>query len=119
MAHNECNKAEILMPEKGPKVFLDYDQAALDAAYDQAAYAPNREQLVKRRIREGAYRESSSLVQKPRNRLSGISAPVRWRLEFFGPWSGSGFWNHEPNRGRRPRWLTPVSTERHHCLIVL
>src|SRR6185295_153297 len=40
------------MPEKGPPVFLDYDQAALDAAYDQAAYAPNREQLIKRRIRD-------------------------------------------------------------------
>jgi arylformamidase len=38
------------MLEKGPPVFLDYDQAALDAAYDQAAYAPNREQLIKRRI---------------------------------------------------------------------
>jgi arylformamidase len=38
------------MPEKGPPIFLDYDQAALDAAYDQAAYAPNREQLIKRRI---------------------------------------------------------------------
>jgi hypothetical protein len=31
------------MPEKGRPVFLAYDQAALDAAYDQAAYAPNRE----------------------------------------------------------------------------
>jgi len=50
MAHNERNKVE--MREKGPKVFLDYDQAALDAAYDQAAYAPNREQLIKRRIRD-------------------------------------------------------------------
>jgi arylformamidase len=40
------------MPEKGPPVFLDYDQAALDAAYDQAAYAPNREQLIRRRIRD-------------------------------------------------------------------
>jgi arylformamidase len=38
------------MPEKDPPVFLDYDQATLDAAYDQAAYAPNREQLIKRRI---------------------------------------------------------------------
>jgi arylformamidase len=38
------------MPRKGPPVFLDYDQAALDAAYDQAAYAANREQLIKRRI---------------------------------------------------------------------
>ena len=40
------------MPEKGPPIYLDYDQAALDAAYDQAAYAPNREQLIKRRIRD-------------------------------------------------------------------
>jgi arylformamidase len=40
------------MHEKGPLVYLDYDQAALDAAYDQAAYAPNREQLIKRRIRD-------------------------------------------------------------------
>ena len=40
------------MPEKASPVFLDYDQAALDAAYDQAAYAPNREQLIKRRIRD-------------------------------------------------------------------
>jgi arylformamidase len=40
------------MPEKRPPIFLDYDQAALDAAYDQAAYAPNREQLIKRRIRD-------------------------------------------------------------------
>jgi len=42
------------MPEKGPPVFLDYDQAALDAAYDQAAYAPSRDQLVERRISESA-----------------------------------------------------------------
>ena len=30
------------------KVFLDYDQQALDAAYDQAAYAPNRDQVLAR-----------------------------------------------------------------------
>jgi arylformamidase len=40
------------MPERGPPVFLDYDQAELDAAYDQAAYALNREQLIKRRVRD-------------------------------------------------------------------
>jgi arylformamidase len=40
------------MRERGPAVFLDYDQAALDAAYDQAAYAANREQLIRRRIRD-------------------------------------------------------------------
>src|SRR5215470_19439808 len=38
--------------QKGSAGILDYDQAALDAAYDQAAYAPNREQLIKRRIRD-------------------------------------------------------------------
>jgi arylformamidase len=42
------------MAEKGPAVFLDYDQAALDAAYYQAAYAPNREQLIERRISDSA-----------------------------------------------------------------
>ena len=40
------------MPENGSAIFLDYDQAALDAAYDQAAYAPNREQLIRRRNRD-------------------------------------------------------------------
>ena len=33
---------------QGPKVFLDYDQAELDAAYNQAAYAPNEDQVVAR-----------------------------------------------------------------------
>jgi arylformamidase len=33
-----------------PKVFLDYDQAALDAAYDQNVYAPNREQIHSRNL---------------------------------------------------------------------
>lgn len=37
------------MANRAPLVFLDYDQQALDAAYDQAAYAPNREQLIRRR----------------------------------------------------------------------
>jgi arylformamidase len=32
----------------GARVFLDYDQEALDAAYDQAAYEPNIEQMRKR-----------------------------------------------------------------------
>jgi arylformamidase len=47
------------MPEKGPPVFLDYDQAALDTAYDQAAYARNREQLIKRRIRTANWRANA------------------------------------------------------------
>jgi arylformamidase len=32
-----------------PPVFRDYDQKALDDAYDQAVYAPNRDQLLARR----------------------------------------------------------------------
>ncbi|MEQ1946201.1 MAG: alpha/beta hydrolase [Bryobacteraceae bacterium] len=34
--------------EHGPKVFLDYDQVELDAAYDQAAYATNNAQVGER-----------------------------------------------------------------------
>ena len=33
---------------KGPRVWLDMDQAELDAAYDQRVYAPNLAQLIKR-----------------------------------------------------------------------
>src|SRR5579883_293216 len=42
--------AEAMAPARngGPKVFLHYDQAALDAAYDQNAYAANRQQLLDR-----------------------------------------------------------------------
>src|SRR6266700_2035302 len=32
-------------PETGPRVFLNYTQAELDAAYDQAVYQPNIQQL--------------------------------------------------------------------------
>jgi arylformamidase len=42
------------MRGNGPAVFLDYDQTALDAAYDQAVYAPNREQLIRRRASDSA-----------------------------------------------------------------
>jgi arylformamidase len=34
--------------EKGPRVFLDYDQVELDAAYDQSVYAPLRGQIIER-----------------------------------------------------------------------
>jgi len=37
-----------LAPSAGPRVFLDYDQKALDDAYDQAVYAPNRDQVLAR-----------------------------------------------------------------------
>jgi arylformamidase len=34
---------------KGPRVWLDMDQKELDDAYDQSVYAPNRDQMNKRR----------------------------------------------------------------------
>lgn len=34
--------------EKGPRVFLDYDQVELDAAYTQIVYAPNAPQIIRR-----------------------------------------------------------------------
>jgi arylformamidase len=39
---------------KGPIVWLDMDQQQLDDAYDQAAYAPNRDQLARRRATNSA-----------------------------------------------------------------
>ena len=42
---------------KGPRVWLDLDQAELDAAYDQTIWATNRDQLVRR------YATQSDLVR--------------------------------------------------------
>jgi arylformamidase len=39
---------------KGPIVWLDMDQQALDDAYDQTVYAPNRDQVAKRRLANSA-----------------------------------------------------------------
>ena len=40
--------AQPARPVKGPRVWLDMDQAELDAAYDQTLWAANREQVVRR-----------------------------------------------------------------------
>ncbi len=37
----------------GGKVFLDYDQAALDRAYDQTQWAPNQQEVIARRVAAG------------------------------------------------------------------
>ena len=37
---------------RGPTVFLDYDQEELDAAYDQAPWAPNQAELTKRNMQK-------------------------------------------------------------------
>jgi arylformamidase len=41
-------------PARGPLVWRDLDQQALDDAYDQLVYAPNRDQILKRRIANSA-----------------------------------------------------------------
>ena len=42
------NQAAKVQETKGPPVWLDMDQKALDDAYDQFVYAPNRDQVHKR-----------------------------------------------------------------------
>src|SRR5207249_8670760 len=73
---------------QGSKVFRDYDQAALDAAYDQSKYAPNLQQLLRRyasnselaRARLGAPRRvaygSPPIEQLDLYRTARANAPV-------------------------------------------
>jgi arylformamidase len=49
---------------KGPLVFLDMDQQALDEAYDQEIWAPNRALIVERR--KAASERSRTLLGKPK-----------------------------------------------------
>ena len=44
------NQAAKVQDAKGPLVWLDMDQKALDDAYDQMVYAPNRDQVHKRNV---------------------------------------------------------------------
>jgi arylformamidase len=44
------NQAVNVQQAKGPLVWLDMDQKALDDAYDQMVYAPNRDQVHKRNM---------------------------------------------------------------------
>jgi len=39
---------------KGPLIFLDYDQEEIDYAYDQAPWAPNRDEIEKRNEQKSA-----------------------------------------------------------------
>src|SRR5258707_7391404 len=49
-ASAEQVQAQQVQPHvKGPRVWLDFDQQELDDAYDQSKYAPNRDQMNRRR----------------------------------------------------------------------
>ena len=47
---NQVAKVQEVQAAKGPLVWLDMDQKALDDAYDQLVYAPNRDQVHKRNM---------------------------------------------------------------------
>jgi len=57
-------------PLRGPLVWRDMDQVALDDAYDQAVYAPNRDQVL---ARLGAASESARKRLKPQRAAYGPS----------------------------------------------
>jgi arylformamidase len=58
--------------EKGPKVFLDYDQVEIDAAYDQRFYAPLGGEITKRYASNSA--EVRSRLGEPQREAYGPSA---------------------------------------------
>ena len=62
-------------PSRGPRVFLDYDQKALDDAYDQAVYAPNRVQVNSRLA--AASRLARERLGAPRREAYGSTAIER------------------------------------------
>ena len=56
---------------KGPLVWLDMDQQALDDAYDQVVYAPNREQVAKRRVANSD--KARAVIGTPERAAYGVS----------------------------------------------
>jgi arylformamidase len=66
---------------KGPIVWLDMDQRQLDDAYDQLVYAPNRDQLAKRRIANSA--AARARLGEPL-RLAYGPTPIE-TLDFYRP----------------------------------
>jgi arylformamidase len=56
---------------RGPLVWRDMDQQALDDAYDQTIYAPNRDQVIKRRVVNSA--RTRALLGEPQRVAYGPS----------------------------------------------
>jgi arylformamidase len=57
---------------RGPLVWLDMDQEALDNAYDQLIYAPNRDQVLNRRIVQSEH--ARALLGEPLRAAYGSTA---------------------------------------------
>ena len=64
---------------KGPRVWLDMDQQELDDAYDQLVYAPNRDQVGKRRI---ANSERARAILGPPQRIAYGPSEIE-RLDIY------------------------------------
>jgi arylformamidase len=79
---------------KGPIVWLDMDQRELDDAYDQLVYAPNRDQLTKRRI-------INSAATRQR-----IGEPLRFA---YGPTPAEGLDVFRPSRASGRGERAPVA----------
>ena len=62
-------------PARPRPVFLDYDQAALDRAYDQAAWAPNMQEVLARRA--AASEAARARLGEPRRLAYGPTAIER------------------------------------------
>jgi arylformamidase len=60
------------VPVRGPLVWLDMDQEALDNAYDQLVYAPNRDQVLARRVVQGEH--TRALLGEPQRAAYGATA---------------------------------------------
>ena len=103
------NQAAKVQEAKGPLVWLDMDQKALDDAYDQMVYAPNRDQVHKRnmfnsdrvRARLGAPKRLR-LRQRSRSSSSICSdlkpnAPINVFIH-------GGAWRHAAGRRTTPSW---------------
>jgi len=67
--------------KKGPRVFLDYDQVELDAAYDQSVYEPNLDQI---RARFSSNSEAIRARLGEPQHFSYGSTPIE-QLELYRP----------------------------------
>jgi len=71
--------SEAAAPPKGPRVFLDYDQAELDRCYDQSNWAPNQA-IVHARVDLNSARARAALGEP--ERMAYGAAPIE-KLDLF------------------------------------
>jgi arylformamidase len=92
------NQAAKIQEAKGPLVWLDMDQKALDDAYDQLVYAPNRDQVHKRNMFNSDRVRARLGAPK---RLAYGSKPVE-QLDLFSPQSNPPTHAGEARKGGAP-----------------